>query len=162
MAILFGLIALFRPGIALSVLVLLFGIYAAVDGVLALISSVRMAGRHDPWLALLFEGIVGIAAAIVAFRAPNLTAVALVYVVGAWAVITGALEIAAAIELRKLISGEWALALCGVFSIMFGLLLFWQPAAGLLTLVWLIGIYAIVFGCLMIYVGAQLRRLSDS
>lgn len=161
-AILFGAIALFRPGIGLSVLVILFGIYAFIDGVLALISSVRMASRHDPWLALLFEGIVGVAAGIIAFRAPWITALALVYVIGAWAVITGIMGIATAIQLRNLIPGEWAWALGGILSIAVGFLLFWQPLAGIVAVVWTIGIYAILFGGLMIYVGTRMRRLSDS
>lgn len=161
-ALLFGLVALFRPGIALSALVALFGIYALIDGVIALIASFRMAGQHDPWLALLLEGIVGIAVGIIAFHTPGVTAVALVYVVGAWAIMTGCLEIVAAIELRKLISGEWALALSGFLSILLGWLLFWEPVAGIVTLVWIIGFYAIVFGILMLYLGINLRRFAGS
>ena len=159
-AILFGLVALFWPGIALPALVALFGIYAFIDGFFALVSSFRMAGRHDPWTALLLEGIVGIAAGIITFRTPGLAAVALVYSVGAWATVTGCLEIVTAIELRKSISGEWALGLSGLFSVLFGWLLFAQPLAGIATLVWIIGFYGILFGALMIYGGIQLRRLA--
>jgi len=161
-AILFGVVALARPGIALGGLVALFGIYALVDGVLALMAAFRMAGRHDPWLAFLFEGIVGIAAGVIAFHNPGLTALTLVFVVAAWAVVTGCLEIAAAIELRKLIPGEWALAISGVVSILLGWLLFWQPRVGAFALVWTIGLYAILFGGLMLYVGVQVRRFSGA
>lgn len=160
-ALVFGGVALFRPGIALTFLVALFGVYAFLDGILSLIASIRMVRRHDPWLALLFEAIVGIAAGIIAFRTPGITALALLFVIGAWAVVTGALEIATAIELRKLIPGEWALALAGVLSILFGCLLFWQPFAGIVALVWIIGIYAILFGILMVSVGIQMRRISE-
>ena len=160
-AVLFGGMALFWPGIALPVLIALFGIYAFIDGILALFSAFRMAGRHDPWIALMLEGIVGIAAGIIVFRTPGLAAVALLYCVGAWAIVTGCLEIVAAFELRKYISGEWALGLSGLISILFGWLLLAQPLAGLVTLVWIIGLYAVFFGILMIYGGIQLRRLAN-
>jgi uncharacterized membrane protein HdeD (DUF308 family) len=161
-ALLFGLVALFWPGIALSVVVALFGIYACIDGFLALIASFRMAGRHDPWIALLLEGIVGIAAGIIVFRTPGLAAVALVYVVAAWAIVTGCMEIVSAVTLRRYIAGEWALGLSGLLSVILGWLLFAQPLAGVVTLVWLIGLYAVFFGGLMIYVGVRLSRLSGS
>ena len=161
-AVVFGFFALMKPGMALSALIILFGAYAIVDGVLAMIGCIRMAGKHDPWLALLFEGVVGIAAGIIAFRTPGITALALLFVIAAWAIITGILEIAAAFELRKYISGEWALGLSGLLSIVFGWLLFWQPHSGILALVWIVGIYAILFGALMLYVGSQMRRLAES
>ena len=160
-AVLFGVVALFWPGIALPVLVALFGIYAFVDGVFALLASFRMAGKHDPWVALLLEGIVGIAVGILVFRSPALAAVALVYVAGAWALLTGCLEIIAALELRKHIAGEWALGLSGLVSIAFGWLLLAQPLAGVVTLVWLIGLYAVFFGGLMISLGVKMRRFSS-
>ena len=159
-AVLFGLVALFWPAIALPVLVALFGIYAFVDGVFALIAAFRMAGKHDPWIALLLEGIVGIAAGIIVFRTPGLAAVALVYVAGAWALLTGCLEIIAALELRQSIPGEWMLGLTGLVSIVFGWLRLAQPLAGVITLVWLIGLYAVFFGGLMISLGVRMRRLS--
>lgn len=159
-ALLFGLVALFWPGIALPVLVILFGIYAFVDGLFALGLSFRMASRHDHWIALMLGGIVGISIGIFTFRAPGLTAVALVYAVGIWAFVTGCMQIVTAFQLRKQISGEWALGLGGVISVIFGWLLFAQPLAGVITLVWLVGLYGIFFGCLMIYAGIQLRRLA--
>ncbi len=161
-ALLFGLVALFWPGIALPVLVALFGIYAFVDGLFALVLSFRMASRHDHWIALLLGGIVGISVGIFTFRAPGLTAVALVYAVGIWAFVTGMMQIVAAFQLRKQISGEWALGLGGVISVIFGWLLFAQPLAGVVTLVWLVGLYGIFFGCLMIYAGIQLHRLAGT
>ena len=161
-ALLFGLVALFLPGIALPVLVSLFGIYAFVDGVLAVLASFRMAGRHDPWIALMLGGIVGISAGIFTFRAPGLTAVALVYAVGVWAFVTGCMQIVTAFQLRKQISGEWAMGLAGVISVIFGWLLFAQPLAGVVTLVWLVGFYGVFFGGLMIYAGIQLRRLAGT
>ncbi len=161
-ALLFGLVALFWPGIALPTLVALFGIYAFADGILALAASFRMAGRHDPWIALLLGGIVGISIGIFTFRAPGLTAVALVYAVGVWAFVTGCMQIVTAFQLRKQISGEWALGLAGVLSVIFGWLLFAQPLAGVITLVWLVGLYGVIFGPLMIYAGIQLRRLASA
>jgi uncharacterized membrane protein HdeD (DUF308 family) len=161
-ALLFGLAALLWPGIALSGLIFLFGIYAFLDGFFALASAFRMANRHASWIPMLLEGVVGVAVGVIAFRTPGLAAVGLVYVVAAWAIVTGSLEIIAAIELRKSIVGEWALGLTGIISVAFGWLLLAEPMAGVAVLVWIIGIYACLFGVLMLYLGVQLRRFSGS
>lgn len=161
-ALLFGLAVLLWPGIALAGLVLLFGVYAFLDGFFALVTAFRMADRHAAWIPLLLEGVVGVAVGVIAFRTPGLAAVALVYVVAAWAIVTGSFEVVAAIELRKSISGEWALGLTGLISIVFGWLLLAQPLAGVAALVWIIGIYACVFGFLMLVVGIKIRRFSGS
>jgi uncharacterized membrane protein HdeD (DUF308 family) len=164
-ALLFGLAALFWPGIALTVLVLLFGAYALVDGVFAVIAAVRAAGHEPRWWAVLIEGIIGILAGAVTLAWPGITALALVYVIAAWAVITGIAEVAAAIKLRKEISGEWLLALGGIVSVLFGIYLAIAPGAGALALVWIIGIYAIFWGIVLIALGFRLRgwqpRVSD-
>jgi len=157
-AILFGLLAFVLPGITLAVLVLLFGAYAIVEGIFNVIAAVRGREGVAPWWALLLEGLVSIGAGVVTFVWPGLTALVLLYVIAVWAVITGALEIAAAIRLRKVMTGEWWLALSGVLSIVFGALLMIAPAAGALVVVLWIGAYAVVFGALLIGLAFRLRR----
>jgi uncharacterized membrane protein HdeD (DUF308 family) len=157
-AILFGVLAFAIPGLTLAVLVLLFGAYALIDGVLDVVAAIWRRANDPPWWALLLEGIVGIAAGVVTFMWPGLTAVTLVYVIAIWAVITGVLEVVAAIRLRKVITGEWWLALSGALSIVFGILIMRAPAAGALAIVWLIGAYAIIFGALLLALAFRLRR----
>src|SRR5918999_1005610 len=156
--ILFGVITFFAPGISLAALVLLFGAYAFADGVLAIVTAVRRRGTGRGGL-LLLEGLAGIAAGIVTLLWPGITAIALLYVIAAWALVTGAFEIAAAIRLRKVITGEWLLALSGVLSIALGVLLVLAPGPGALALVIWIGAYAFVFGALLVALGFRLRAL---
>jgi uncharacterized membrane protein HdeD (DUF308 family) len=158
--ILFGIITFFAPGISLAALVLLFGAYAFADGVLAIVSAVRRRGA-DRWWLLLLEGLVGIAAGVLTFLWPGITALALLYVIAAWALVTGAFEIAAAIRLRKAITGEWLLALSGVFSIALGVLLVLFPGPGALAVVIWIGAYAFVFGALLFALGLRLRGVGS-
>jgi uncharacterized membrane protein HdeD (DUF308 family) len=157
-ALLFGLLAIVWPGISLAALVLLFGAYALIDGLFAVVSAIANARGQDRWWIVLLEGIVGIAAGLVTFAWPGLTALALLYLIGAWAVVTGILEIYAAIQLRKMITGEWVLALGGIASVVFGILVFMYPSAGALAIVWWIGVYAIIFGAVMIALGFRLRK----
>jgi len=158
-AIVFGIASFYAPNYALAFLVALFGAYAFVDGVLALIASIRMARQHQPWLALLFLGIVGMGAGIATYRAPDITAEALLYVVAAWAIVTGILEVAGAFAVADLFPGSWTVALAGGLSILLGFLLLAWPASGILALVWAIGFYAILYGVTLTYVGSQMRRL---
>jgi len=156
-AILFGVLAFAWPGITLTVLVLLWGAYALVDGVLALISAVRT--NHDHRWSLLIEGIVGIGAGILTFVWPELTALVLLYIIAIWALITGVLELIAAFRLRRVIRDEWWLVLGGIASVLFGVLMLVMPAAGALAVVWLIATYAIVFGILLIALAVRLHGL---
>jgi len=157
-AIIFGLIALFWPGLALGALILLFGAYAFVDGVFALVAAVRSAEHHTTWWVQALEGVVGIIAGIIAVVFPGLTALALLYVIAAWALITGVLEILAAYRLRHEGTQAWLLGLAGVASIIFGLLLIIFPGAGALAVLWLIGIYAIIFGVVMLVLAWRLYQ----
>lgn len=159
-AILFGLAAFFWPGITLAALVILFGAYAFVDGIFAIVSAVQSATEHERWGTLLLEGIAGMVAGLLTFFLPAITAVALLFVMAAWAIVTGVLEIAAAIRLRKEIDNEWLLALSGIASLIFGLVLLIHPLAGALAVVWVIGSYAIVFGGVMVALGFRLRKLA--
>jgi uncharacterized membrane protein HdeD (DUF308 family) len=158
--LIFGILALIWPGLTLTALVLLFGAYALVDGIFAIGAAIfggRSAEGRRPWLVL--EGIVGILAGIGTFVWPGITALVLLYVIAAWAVVTGVFEIIAAVQLRREIQGEVLLALAGVFSIIFGILLFVWPVTGALAIVWLIGIYSIVFGVVLIALGIRLRSI---
>jgi uncharacterized membrane protein HdeD (DUF308 family) len=157
-AILFGLAALLRPDIALEALILLFGAYALVDGVFAIVGVFGGTRGGTPRWLLVIEGIAGILAGLIAFVLPGLTAILLLYLIAAWAVITGISEIATAIRLRQEITGEWALIIGGALSIIFGVILaVIGPVAGLLSLVWLIGVYALAFGILMLITAFQVR-----
>jgi uncharacterized membrane protein HdeD (DUF308 family) len=135
----------------------LFGAYALLDGIFAIIGAWKAARAHERWGALVFEGIAGIGASAVTVVLPGITALVLVYVIAAWAVVTGSLEIMAAMRLRKYISGEWLLILSGVASILFGILAIVIPLVGALAIALGFGIYAIVFGALLVSLGFRLR-----
>ena len=157
-SIAFGVLAWTWPGITLGVLVLLWGAYAFADGVLALGAAVSGASGK-PWWMLTLEGLVGLGAAAVAFFYPGVTALVLLYMIAAWAIVTGIFEIVAAIQLRKEIEGEFWLALAGVASLVFGAILIARPAVGALAVTWMIGLYAVAFGALLIAVGFRVKSL---
>jgi uncharacterized membrane protein HdeD (DUF308 family) len=161
LAIVFGLIALVWPGITLMVLVVLFGIYVIIEGVLSLVAAFNNRWMKSWWI-LLMEGLAGIVIGCVAFIWPGLTAVVLLIFIAIWAIFTGLLEIGAAIQLRKEIQGEWILALTGVLSILIGLILLINPGAGVLAVVWLIGIYALMFGGLLTFLGLKFHKLQKA
>jgi uncharacterized membrane protein HdeD (DUF308 family) len=156
-AVLFGLLAFALPGLTLAALVILFGAYSLVDGIFALITAVRAAEAHERWWLFVLEGLAGVAAGLITFMWPGITALVLLFLIAWWAIITGIFEIAAAVRLRKEISGEWALALGGVASVIFGLLLLFRPGVGVLAVIWLIGTYAVVFGLLLLMLAFRLR-----
>lgn len=159
LGIIFGIIAFAWPGITLFALVIVFGAYMFVDGVSALVQAVRFRHERERWPALLLEGILGIAFGVVSFALPGIAAVAWLYTIAFWAVVTGILEIVLAIQLRKVIKGEILVALTGVASIILGIALVLMPLAGLLAWVWVVGAYAIVSGVLLIGLGFRLRKL---
>lgn len=156
-AILFGVLVFVAPRMSLLALVLLWGAYALVDGAFNLGLALRRARAGRSWGWLAFEGVVSLLAAAVAFFWPGITALALVLVIGARATLAGIAQIAAAIRLRRQIRGEWLLAFCGVFSILFGVALFAFPGAGALALLWLIGTQAILVGAFLAGLGLRLR-----
>ncbi len=158
LAILFGIAALLWPGLTLVVLVTLFGAYAIVDGIAA-IASVATHRERGRWWVVLAEGVLGIGAGVVALLVPGITAVALVLLIGAWAILTGAMEVATAIRLRREMEDEWLLGLAGILSFVFGVALVIFPGAGALALVALIGVYSIVFGIAMLLLGVRMRSV---
>jgi uncharacterized membrane protein HdeD (DUF308 family) len=160
LAVVFGVIALIWPDITLRALVLLYGFYALVDGLLALaallVGGNLVRGRRG-WLVV--EGVAGIAAGVIAFLWPGITALVLLYLIAAWAIATGVLEIAVAVWLRRELRGEWLLALGGVVSVVFGIFLIVRPGEGAIAVVWALGLFAILFGVALIGLGLRLRRL---
>lgn len=157
-AVVFGILALVLPGVTFAVLVLLFGSYALVEGLFNVIAAARGRVGGAPRWALALEGLVSIGAGVVTFAMPGLTMLVLLYVIAAWAVVTGVLEIVAAMRIRRHVTGEWRLAASGVLSIVFGGLMLAAPGAGALALVLWMGVYAIVFGGLLIALAFRLRR----
>jgi uncharacterized membrane protein HdeD (DUF308 family) len=154
-AVLFGLAALFWPGLTLFVLIVFFGAYTLVDGIFAIVAGLRGSGSRR-WL-LLAEGVLGVLAGLIAFFWPGITALVLLYVIVAWAIFTGILKVVMAIWLRREIENEWLMVLSGVLSVLFGVILAVLPGVGLLSLVWLIGIYALIFGVALIVLGFRVR-----
>lgn len=158
-AIIFGVVAFAQPAQALQALVLVFGAYALVDGIFAIFAGIAARGYFERWWAVLLEGMAGVAIGLLTFFWPAITALILVYFIAAWALITGIFEIVAAIQLRRVITGEWMLILGGLLSILFGILLFVFPAVGAVSVIWMIGIYAITFGILEIIFAYRLHNL---
>jgi len=160
-AIVFGLLTFVWPGVTLLTLVLFYGAFALVDGVLAIAAAV-MGGQPAPrwWLALI--GLLGIAVGILTFAWPGVTALVLLLFIGGWAIATGILQIVGAIRLRKEIDNEWLLIACGVISVLFGLILVAQPGTGALALLYVIGFYAILWGILLVVLSLRLRNHSHA
>jgi uncharacterized membrane protein HdeD (DUF308 family) len=159
LAIIFGILAFVWPELTLLTLIYLFGAYALVDGIFAVIAGIRSYGRNERWWALLLEGVLGIVVGVLTFVWPITTGLVLLYFIAAWAIVTGILEIVAAIQMRRAITGEWLMILSGIASIALGVLLVLFPGAGALGLTWLIGAYAVVFGILFIILAFRLRGM---
>jgi uncharacterized membrane protein HdeD (DUF308 family) len=153
-AILFGILSVFAPGVTFVSMVFLFGVYSIVDGVLALALATKPV---QPRFALVARGLVSIVAGILALVLPGITAFALVLVIASWAIVSGILEIVMAIQMRKEIEGEWLLAVEGVLSIAFGVLLILAPLAGAIVLGLWIGAYALVLGGMLVGTAFRLR-----
>jgi uncharacterized membrane protein HdeD (DUF308 family) len=158
-AIVFGLLAFVAPTFGIAMLVALFAVWALVDGVGSLLAGVRTRGTDRSWWIEILEGVVSIAAGVVALLLPGFAAEILVLLIAVWAIVTGVIEIGLAIRLRRVLEGEVWLALAGVASILFGGLILLFPAAGALSLVWLIGSFAIAFGAFLIMLGWRLRNV---
>ncbi|SCX26955.1 Uncharacterized membrane protein HdeD, DUF308 family [Nitrosomonas eutropha] len=159
-AILFGILLWFQPEISLVAMLLLFGTFALMDGILGIWTAVIGRKIHEHWWVLLLWGFIGVGVGVLTFVVPGVTALALLFYIAIWAVATGTLQIVAAIRLRKEMTGEWLLILGGLASLVFGILLMAQPAVGALALLWLIGAYAIIFGILLVSLAFKTRTFS--
>ena len=156
-AIVFGIFAFARPGLTLVTLVLFWGAFTLIDGVLALIHAI-MGGNIGSrwWLALV--GLAGIAAGILTFMMPGVTLLLLLWFIAVWSIVLGVFQIVGAIRMRKEIDNEWTLILSGVVSVLFGLILLTAPISGAIGVAWVIGTYAIIFGVLMVLAALRLRK----
>ena len=159
-AIVFGVLAFLMPGLTLGALILLFAAYAIVDGVSHVVTGIRQRSGERPDGLMILGGVVGIAVGVVAAILPGITALFLLALIGAWAIVTGAAEIFAAYRLRKAIRGEWLLALDGIISIAFGLYVWIFPGAGALAIVWLIAAFAIASGVILLMLAFRMRSLA--
>lgn len=157
LAIIFGVLVWSQPEISIALLILFFGAYLIVDGVLGAYSSITGRKDHDDWWVLLIWSLLSVGIGILTFVAPGVTAVALLFYIIIWAVATGVLQVVAGIRLRKEIKGEWFLILGGIISVAFGVFLMAQPAAGALAMAWLIAIYAILFGAILVALAFKVR-----
>ena len=161
LAIVFGVLAFIAPAWGLAILVALFGVWALIDGIASLWTGIRTRRVARNWWLEIAEGAVSVLAGLIALVLPGFTAGILLFLIAAWAVVTGALQIWNAIRLREQIQGEFWLGLAGAASILFGVLVFLFPAQSTLTLVWLIGSGAIVIGAFLILLGWRLRGVHE-
>ena len=158
-AIVFAVLTWLQPATSLAALVLVFGIYVLADGVLGIWAAVANRRDNRHWWVLLLWGLVSVAIGVMTFIHPAITGLVLLMYIAAWAIVTGVLQIVAAIRLRKEIQGEWLMALSGVLSIVFGGLLVAQPGAGALAVAWIIAAYAFIFGVLLVMLAFKVRKL---
>lgn len=158
LALLLGAMAMLWPGIALTALVLLFGVYAIVDGVLAISASVRSRREGPNWRMPFIEGVISLGAGLLVLIWPGITAAVLLYLIALWAFVTGVFEMVMAFRLRRQLAHERLLMFSGLVSVLFGLLIALWPALGWVMLIWLIAFYALFFGVLLIMLGISLRR----
>lgn len=159
-AVLFGVLAFAQPGATLAALLLLVALWVLADGILALLASVGAAEAKEPWWPWVLHALVSIAVGLIALRWPGITAFALLLLIAYWAILRGILTIVAAIELRRVIQGEFWMILGGIISVLFGAWIVIAPAAGALAVTWLIGLYAVLFGVTLILAGLGLKRLN--
>jgi uncharacterized membrane protein HdeD (DUF308 family) len=152
-AVLFGLLAIIWPSITLYVLIIVFGVYAIVNGIFELFSSGRGGARG----LMVFAGLFSILVGLLALLWPGMTALTLLFMIAIWAVVVGIVELVAAILLRRAVRGEWTFIVSGVLAILFGILLFLWPAAGALAAAWLIGVMAILYGISLLALAFRLR-----
>jgi uncharacterized membrane protein HdeD (DUF308 family) len=160
-AVIFGVLTFAWPGMTLLTLIMFYGAFALIDGVLAIVAAIT-GGAPAPrwWLAIV--GLLGIATGLVVFMMPGLTALVLLYFIAGWAIATGVFQIIGAIRLRKEIDDEWYLILGGLISVLFGIGVMMAPGAGALALLWVIGIYAVVIGVIMVGLAFRLKKLVHS
>ncbi len=156
-AVLFGLVALGLPGVTLTALIALFGAYALVDGIGAVVAGVRAAERHERWWPMVLEGVAGIGAGVLTFAWPVVTAILWIYLLSGWACISGALKIASAVRLRRGMRGAWVLAANGALAILFALSALLLPGLAILSLVWVVGAYALIRGIAFLALAFRLR-----
>lgn len=161
-AVIFGIMIFTSPGLSLLSLVFLFGGYAFIDGVGNVVTAIAGRDEQENWWVLLLAGLAGVGVGLLTFFRPGVTALVLLFYIAIWAITTGVLQIVAAIRLRKIIEGELWMVLGGVASVLFGILLVANPGGGALTVLWLIGAYAVAIGAITIILAFRARRFVRS
>lgn len=160
-AITFGVLSYLQPGLTITTLVIFFGAYCLVDGILGLWTAYETYNKHKAWWSLVLGSVLSIGIAAMTFLWPGVTAFSLVMVIAFWSIFTGISQIVTAVNLRKEIDNEWLLGLAGAASVVFGFLLTIQPQGGALALVWMIATYAVIVGILMIMLAFKCKSLPD-
>lgn len=161
-ALLFGLAAIFWPGLTIAILIAVFGIFVLVDGLMMLGVGIQARHTSPNWWSLVLQGILNVIIGLVAFFAPIATAMALVILVAAWAVVLGVLEIIAAIRLRRVLGNEWLLIVSGIISVLLGISLVMAPGAGIVVMAWIIGGFSLLSSVVLFSIAARLRKLKAS
>lgn len=159
-AIAFGVLTWMQPVASAAVLVLIFGAYVFLDGVLGVYSAIKSRHESRHWWVVLLWGLTGVVFGVLTVINPAITALVLTIYIGVWALVTGVVEIIAALRLRKEIEGEWLLVLGGLISVLFGAFVLAQPGAGMMAMLWVIAAYAVVFGVLMVVLAFKVRKLA--
>jgi uncharacterized membrane protein HdeD (DUF308 family) len=159
LAILLGILALTLPGHAFLAMLLIFGAYLFLDGLMAFVMGVKSYGEDGRWWVLACEGLLGVAMGVAIWFWPVSAGVALLFWIAAWAIVTGVMELVEAVRLRKVISHEWLLGLAGIASVLFGILVIRNPVPGAIALIWLVGAYMLAFGVLFVSLGFRVRHL---
>lgn len=155
--ILFGFVTFMQPGISLTAITFLFGGFALADGVANLTRAIGGREGNERWWVLLLSGIAAVAVGLLTLFSPGITALALLFWIAIWAICTGLFELIAAVRLRKDIEGEFWLGLAGLLSVAFGVFILARPGAGLLSVLWLVGTYALVYGLVLVVAAFEAR-----
>ena len=159
-AIVFGVLTWMQPAASAAALVLIFGAYVFVDGVLGVYSAIKSRNESRHWWMVLLWGLTGVVFGVLTVINPAITALVLTIYIGVWALMTGVLQIVAALRLRKEIDGEWILVLGGLLSVLFGIFVLAQPGAGLMAMLWVLATYAVIFGVLMVILAFKIKKVT--
>ena len=159
-AIIFGVLTWMQPVASAAALVLVFGAYVLVDGLLAIYTAIKSRKQSRHWWLVLIWGLTGVIVGVLTAINPAVTALVLTIYIGVWALITGVLQVVAALRLRKEIDGEWILVLGGLLSVLFGIFVLAQPGAGLMAMMWVLATYAVIFGVLMVILAFKIKKVT--
>jgi uncharacterized membrane protein HdeD (DUF308 family) len=159
LAVAFGILLFTQPTISVAILITFFGAYALVDGVFSAFSAISQRKQKEHWILMLVGGLCGIAIGLITFYSPGITAMVLLFYIAIWAIITGVTQIIMAVKLRDEIQGEFWLGLAGLVSVAFGIYLIYNPSSGLQSVLWILAVYAVLFGFLMIALSLRVKGL---
>ena len=159
-AIIFGVLTWMQPAASAAALVLVFGAYVFVDGLPGIYTAIKSRQQSRHWWVVLLWGLTGVVVGVLTVINPAITALVLTIYIGVWALMTGVLQIVAALRLRKEIQGEWVLVLGGLLSVLFGIFVLMQPGAGMMAMLWVLATYAVIFGVLMVILAFKIKKFT--